>query len=64
MMRFFFKRIICLLLAGAAALAYFAFRSGDPVYTLYEWISPARFHQYDGVIRTVATKAWDSTRCW
>ena len=56
MMRFFFKIIICLLLAGAAGLAYFAIRSGDPVYTFYEWISPARFHQYDSVIRTVAAK--------
>jgi peptidoglycan lytic transglycosylase len=56
MTRFFFKLIICLLLAGAAGLTYFAIRSGDPVYTFYEWISPARFHQYDGLIRAVAAK--------
>jgi soluble lytic murein transglycosylase len=56
MTRFFFKLIICLLLAGAAGLTYFAIRSGDPVYTFCEWISPARFHQYDGLIRTVAAK--------
>ncbi len=56
MTRFLFKLIICVLFAGAAGLAYFAIRSGDPVYTLYEWISPARFHQYDGLIRSVATK--------
>jgi soluble lytic murein transglycosylase len=56
MMRFVFKLIICLLLAGAAGLAYFAFRSGDPVYTFHEWISPARFQQYDGLIRNVAAK--------
>ena len=54
MMRFLFKLIICLLLAGAAGLSYFAIRSGDPVYTFYEWISPARFHQYDSLIRSVA----------
>jgi peptidoglycan lytic transglycosylase len=56
MVRFLFKLIICLLLAGAAGLAYFALRSGDPVYTFYEWISPARFQQYDGLIRNVAAK--------
>src|ERR1700730_9100005 len=56
MTRFLFKLIICLLLAGAAALWYFAYRSGDPSYTLYEWLSPARFHQYDSLIRRVATE--------
>ncbi len=56
MTRFVFKLIICVLLAGAAALAYFAYRSGDPAYTFYEWISPARFHQYDSLIRSVAMK--------
>ncbi len=56
MMRFLFKLIICLLLAGAAGLSYFAFRSGDSVYTFYEWISPARFHQYDSLIRGVAAE--------
>ena len=56
MTRFIFKLIICLLLAGAAGLTYFAIRSGDPTYTFYEWISPARFHQYDGLIRTVSAK--------
>jgi soluble lytic murein transglycosylase len=30
-------------------------RSGDPVYTFYEWISPARFQRYDGMIQSVAT---------
>jgi soluble lytic murein transglycosylase len=54
MMRLFFKLIICALLASAAGVAYLALRSGDPVYTLYEWISPARFQQYDGLIRSVA----------
>ena len=56
MTRFVFKLIICLLLAGAAALVCFAYQSGDPAYTLYEWISPARFHQYDSLIRSVAAE--------
>lgn len=54
MTRFAFKLIICLLLASAAGIAALAWRSGDPFYTLYEWISPARFQQYDQLIRTVA----------
>ena len=29
-------------------------RSGDPAYTLYEWISPARFQQYDRLIKAVS----------
>jgi peptidoglycan lytic transglycosylase len=56
MIRFFFKLIICALLAVAAGVAYFAYSSGDPLYTFYEWISPARFQQYDALIKTVATK--------
>jgi soluble lytic murein transglycosylase len=44
------------LLALAAGFAYLALRSGDPVYTLYEWISPARFQHYDSLIRSVATE--------
>ncbi len=54
MVRFLFKLIICLLLASAAGIAALAWRSGDPFYTLYEWISPARFQQYDQLIRAVA----------
>ena len=53
-MRFLFKLIICLLLAAAAGISALAWRSGDPFYTLYEWISPARFQQYDELIRAVA----------
>src|SRR5438128_2593517 len=56
MIRFLFKLILCLLLALAAGFAFLAVRSGDPAYTLYEWISPARFHQYDRLIRAVATE--------
>jgi len=33
-----------------------ALRSGDVIYSAYEWISPARFHQFDNLIRTVATE--------
>ncbi len=54
MIRFVFKLIFCLLLALGVGLAFKALRSGDPFYTLYEWISPARFQQYDGLIKTVA----------
>ncbi len=54
MTRFLFKLIICALLATAASAVYLSARSGDPIYTLYEWISPARFQQYDEVIRSVA----------
>src|ERR1700719_223424 len=56
MIRFLFKFILCLLLALSAGFTYLAARSGDPAYTLYEWISPARFHQYDGLIRSVAVE--------
>lgn len=56
MIRFFFKLVLCLLLALAAGFAYLALRSGDPIYTVYEWISPARFQQYDRLIRAVAAE--------
>src|SRR5260370_7706993 len=54
MIRFLFKLILCVLLAIAAAFAYVAVKSGDPLYAFYEWMSPARFHQYDRLIRSVA----------
>jgi soluble lytic murein transglycosylase len=56
MIRFFLKLIICVLLAGGAGTAYLAMRSGDPLYSFYEWISPARFQQYDPLIRAVAAE--------
>lgn len=56
MIRFAFKFILCLLLALGAGFAYLALRSGDPVYTMYEWFSPARFQQYDPLIRSVAAE--------
>jgi len=43
------------LLAFGAGFVYLAIRSGDPVYALYEWMSPARFQRYDELIRSVAT---------
>jgi soluble lytic murein transglycosylase len=55
MIRFLFKLIICLLLAAAAGLGLFAWRSGDPFYTLHEWLSPARFQQYDRLIHAIST---------
>jgi peptidoglycan lytic transglycosylase len=56
MIRFLFKLVLCVLLALAAGFAYLAVRSGDPVYTFYEWMSPARFQQYDPLIRAVAVE--------
>jgi soluble lytic murein transglycosylase len=56
MIRFAFKFTLCLLLALAAGFAYLAVRSGDPAYTLYEWMSPARFQQQDRLIRAVASE--------
>src|SRR5213594_1723926 len=56
MIRFLFKLLLCVMLALAAGFAYFAVLSGDPVYTFYEWMSPARFQQYDRLIRAVAVE--------
>ncbi len=55
MVRFLFKFIICLLLAAVLGLGLLAWRSGDPFYTLFEWLSPARFQQYDQLIRSVSS---------
>jgi len=54
MVQFLFKLVLCVLLAVTAAFGYLAIKSGDPIYTFHEWISPARFHQYDRLIRSVA----------
>ena len=54
MTRFLFKLIICLLMAAGVGIGLLALRSGDPFYTLYEWLSPARFQQYDQLIRAAA----------
>jgi len=54
MTRFLFKLIICLLLAATLGVGLLALRSGDPFYTMYEWLSPARFQQYDQLIRAAA----------
>jgi len=56
MTRFLFKIIICALLATGASVVYLASKSGDPVYTLQEWISPGRFQQHDALIRSIATE--------
>ncbi len=55
MIRFFFKFIICLLLAAGTGVGLIAWRSGDPLYTIHEWLSPARFQQYDQLIHAVAS---------
>jgi soluble lytic murein transglycosylase len=54
MIGFLFKLVVCVLLAIVAACVYLVVKSGDPVYTFHEWMSPARFRQYDRLIRAVA----------
>jgi soluble lytic murein transglycosylase len=56
MIRFLFKLVLCVMLALAAGFVYLAVLSGDPVYTVYEWMSPARFQRYDRLIRIVAVE--------
>lgn len=55
-MRFVWKLTLCFLLAVAAGFGYLAFRSGDLLYSCFEWVSPARFHQYDPIITSVAAE--------
>jgi soluble lytic murein transglycosylase len=55
-MRVLLGLILCLLLALVAGFAYLAVRSGDALYSAYEWVSPARFHQYDKLISAVAAE--------
>jgi soluble lytic murein transglycosylase len=54
MIRFLLKFIICVALGLGTGFGVLALRSGDSIYTAYEWISPARFHQFDHLIRSVA----------
>src|SRR5436190_7471181 len=56
MARFGLKLVLCLLLALAAGFALLALRSGDAFYSCYEWVSPARFKQYDHLISSVAAE--------
>src|SRR5438132_4460951 len=56
MARFVLKLILCLLVALAAGFSYLALRSGDAFYSFYEWVSPARFQQYDKLISSVAAE--------
>ena len=56
MLRFIFKFVLVLLLAIGASFVYRAVRSGDPTYSLYEWISPARFQRFDRLITAVAAE--------
>ena len=55
-MRFLLNLILCLLTALVAGFGYLALRSGDALYSIYEWVSPARFQQYDSVITSVAAE--------
>src|SRR5207237_4123014 len=56
MARFALKLILCLLVALATGFGYLALRSGDALYSFYEWVSPARFQQYDKLILSVAAE--------
>lgn len=56
MIQFLFKLLLCVVLALGAGFAYLALVSGDPIYTFFEWMSPARFQQYDRLIRTVGVE--------
>src|SRR6266404_4254201 len=55
-MRFIWKLVLCFLLSLAAGFGYLALRSGDALYSCYEWLSPARFQQYDSIITLVAAE--------
>lgn len=55
-MRFVWKLALCFLLSLAAGFGYLVLRSGDALYSSYEWLSPARFQQYDSIITLVATE--------
>src|SRR5438477_12966254 len=56
MARFALKLILCVLVALAAGFGYLALRSGGALYSVYEWVSPARFQQYDKLILSVAAE--------
>src|SRR5438309_12101113 len=56
MARFVLKLVLCVLVALAAGFGYLALRSGDALYSYYEWVSPARFQQYDKLILSVAAE--------
>src|SRR5947209_437674 len=56
MTRFAWKLILCLLLAVGAGFGLLALKSGDAFYSVYEWLSPARFQRYDPLIETVAAE--------
>jgi len=55
-MRFVWQFSLCFLIAVVAGFGYLAVRSGDTLYTFYEWVSPARFQQYDKLISAVAAE--------
>jgi peptidoglycan lytic transglycosylase len=54
--RFLLKIVLCFVLALIAGFGLLAVRSGDALYSSFEWVSPARFHQYDRLISTVAAE--------
>jgi peptidoglycan lytic transglycosylase len=56
MARFSLKLILSALLALIAGFIFLAVRSGDALYSFYDWVSPARFHQYDALISSMAAE--------
>lgn len=54
MARLGFQVLLCLLLGLAASFGLLALKSGDPFYSVYEWVSPARFQQFDPLIESIA----------
>src|SRR5947209_5533671 len=56
MTRFAWKLILCLLLAVGAGFGLLALKSGDAFYSIYEWLSPARFQRYDKLIESAAAE--------
>lgn len=56
MIRLLLKFMLCFVLALIAGASIVGMRSEDVTYRVHEWLSPARFHKFDNLIREVAAK--------
>src|SRR5437763_13893171 len=56
MARFALKLVLCVLVGLAAEFGSLALRAGDALDSFSEWVSPARFQQYDKLILSVAAE--------
>jgi soluble lytic murein transglycosylase len=56
MVRFLKRMVVLFLLAIIAAAGIALFLSGDPLYTLDEWMNYSRFHRYDAMIQETGRK--------